>query len=202
MAAGQPGDGGRLVSLDARRLSSAFGSLARSRNERCGLRTDSFTAACQSAPAYCTATCLLAAPRASDARVTALLLHASTLAHPFSTPMCHINHWPPNLPAAETHLSHAVQSHPAATQRDPGRARFASYACPLARVGAGSEARRTMDAWMLVASADATAGSVMVKQERMRPSSSGSSQRACCSGVPYRASTCGGRRALPFQGRL
>ena len=196
MAAGQPGDGGRLVSLDARRLSSAFGSLARSRNERCGLRTDSFTAACQSAPAYCTATCLLAAPRASDARVTALLLHASTLAHPFSAPMCHIKHWPPNLPAAEAHLSLAVQSHQAATQRDPGYARFASYTCPLARVGAG--ARRTMDAWMLVASADATAGSVMVKQERMRPSSSGSSQRACCSGVPYRARTCRGRRALPF----
>jgi hypothetical protein len=56
-----------------------------------------------------------------------------------------------------------------------------------------------MDAWMLVASADATAGSVMVKQERMRPSSSGSSHRACCSGVPYRASTCSGRRALGLE---
>ena len=43
---------------------------------------------------------------------------------------------------------------------------------------------------MLVASEDATAGSVIAKHERMRPSSRGSSHARCCSGVPYLASTC------------
>jgi hypothetical protein len=38
---------------------------------------------------------------------------------------------------------------------------------------------------MLVASLLATAFSVMAKQERMWPRSSGSSQVCCCSGVPY-----------------
>lgn len=47
-----------------------------------------------------------------------------------------------------------------------------------------------MDAWILVASEDATAGSVMAKHERMRPSSSGTNHAHCCSGVPYLASTC------------
>ena len=38
--------------------------------------------------------------------------------------------------------------------------------------------------WMLVASDEATAGSVMAKAERISPSSSGSSQRFFCSAVP------------------
>jgi hypothetical protein len=37
---------------------------------------------------------------------------------------------------------------------------------------------------MLVASLEATCGSVIEKPERMRPSSSGFSQRSCCAGVP------------------
>jgi hypothetical protein len=43
---------------------------------------------------------------------------------------------------------------------------------------------------MLVASLLATAFSVMAKQERMWPRSSGSSQVCCCSGVPYLQSKC------------
>ena len=38
--------------------------------------------------------------------------------------------------------------------------------------------------WMLVASDDATAGSVIAKALRIFPSSKGSSQRCWCSGVP------------------
>jgi hypothetical protein len=37
---------------------------------------------------------------------------------------------------------------------------------------------------MLVASLDATAGSVMAKPERISPASSGASQRAFCSSEP------------------
>mmetsp|Transcript_24364 Transcript_24364/g.58358 ORF Transcript_24364/g.58358 Transcript_24364/m.58358 type:complete len:404 (+) Transcript_24364:413-1624(+) len=48
---------------------------------------------------------------------------------------------------------------------------------------------RAMEMPMLVASLEATVGSVMAKQERMRPSSSGSSQRRRCSALAYRAST-------------
>ena len=42
---------------------------------------------------------------------------------------------------------------------------------------------------MLVASEDATSGSVMAKHDRMRPCSSGTSHRRCCSSVPYFAKT-------------
>jgi hypothetical protein len=42
----------------------------------------------------------------------------------------------------------------------------------------------TAVAAMLVASEDATSGSVMQKAERIRPSSKGSSQRCFCSAVP------------------
>lgn len=37
---------------------------------------------------------------------------------------------------------------------------------------------------MLVASDEATSGSVMQNAERISPASSGASQRACCPGVP------------------
>ena len=40
---------------------------------------------------------------------------------------------------------------------------------------------------MLVASDEATSGSVIEKQERISPSRSGASQRSCCSGVPNMA---------------
>ena len=43
---------------------------------------------------------------------------------------------------------------------------------------------RTIELSMLVASLDATFGSVIAKQERISPASSGFSQRSCCSGVP------------------
>src|SRR6202050_1645606 len=46
-----------------------------------------------------------------------------------------------------------------------------------------------MDDRMFVASELATSGSVMAKQLRIRPSSSGSSHVRCCSGVPYRSRT-------------
>ena len=42
---------------------------------------------------------------------------------------------------------------------------------------------------MFVASQEATAGSVIAKHERISPSSSGTSHRSCCSGVPNIAST-------------
>ena len=44
-------------------------------------------------------------------------------------------------------------------------------------------AERCVD-WMLVASDDATSGSVIAKQERISPASSGSSHCRFCSGVP------------------
>src|SRR5713101_4006985 len=43
---------------------------------------------------------------------------------------------------------------------------------------------RTMLASMLVASDEATAGSVIAKHERISPASKGFSQRSFCSGVP------------------
>jgi hypothetical protein len=46
-----------------------------------------------------------------------------------------------------------------------------------------------MEAVMFVASLEATAFSVMAKHERMVPRSRGTSQRCCCSGVPYLAGT-------------
>ncbi len=42
---------------------------------------------------------------------------------------------------------------------------------------------------MLVASLDATSGSVMAKAERISPSRSGYSHSSCCSGVPNMVST-------------
>ena len=42
---------------------------------------------------------------------------------------------------------------------------------------------------MLVASEEATSGSVMQNADRISPSSSGLSQRSCCSAVPNSAST-------------
>ena len=47
-----------------------------------------------------------------------------------------------------------------------------------------------MDAWMFVASEDATEGSVIAKQERISPSRRGCSQRPFCSSEPYLSSTC------------
>ena len=43
----------------------------------------------------------------------------------------------------------------------------------------------TIEAWMLVASEEATAGSVMAKHDRISPSSSGVSHCSWCSFVPY-----------------
>ena len=57
-------------------------------------------------------------------------------------------------------------------------------------------ASRTMLDSMLVASELATAGSVMAKQDLISPASRGASQAACCSGVPYFISTCGGDVSL------
>src|SRR5258707_14479059 len=48
---------------------------------------------------------------------------------------------------------------------------------------------RQMLASMLVASEEATAGSVIAKHDRISPASSGFSQRSFCSGVPYRSMT-------------
>ena len=42
---------------------------------------------------------------------------------------------------------------------------------------------------MLVASLEATSGSVIANAERISPASSGVSQRSCCAFVPQRAST-------------
>src|SRR5580700_11643751 len=47
-----------------------------------------------------------------------------------------------------------------------------------------SSPSRTMLDSMLVASDDATFFSVMLKQDRISPASSGFSQRSCCSGEP------------------
>ena len=51
-----------------------------------------------------------------------------------------------------------------------------------------SSPSRTIELWMFVASDEATAGSVMTKDERILPSSIGSSQRVLCSSVPKRSS--------------
>ncbi len=51
---------------------------------------------------------------------------------------------------------------------------------------------------MLVASDEATAGSVMAKPERISPASSGCNQRSCCSGVAYFINTS----ILPVSGAL
>ena len=51
---------------------------------------------------------------------------------------------------------------------------------------------------MFVASDDATSGSVIENTERMSPSSSGISQRCCCSGVPNMCSNS----MLPVSGGL
>src|SRR5882762_9661032 len=48
---------------------------------------------------------------------------------------------------------------------------------------------RTILAAMLVASEDATSGSVIEKHDRIFPASSGFSHFSFCSSVPYRAST-------------
>src|ERR1700739_254030 len=60
------------------------------------------------------------------------------------------------------------------------------HLCPLITYWSLS---RTMLAAMLVASEEATAGSVIAKHERISPANNGRSQRSFCSGVPYRAST-------------
>ena len=52
-----------------------------------------------------------------------------------------------------------------------------------------SSPRRSIRSWMLVASEDATAGSVMAKHERISPSRRGCNHRSCCSGVPNIVST-------------
>src|SRR5258707_11076433 len=48
-----------------------------------------------------------------------------------------------------------------------------------------SSPSRTIELCMLVASDDATAGSVMQKAERISPASSGSSHSFLCASVPY-----------------
>ena len=52
-----------------------------------------------------------------------------------------------------------------------------------------SSPSRTIDAWMFVASEEATSGSVIANAERIVPSSNGASQWFFCSAVPYRTST-------------
>ena len=51
-----------------------------------------------------------------------------------------------------------------------------------------------MTDWMLVASEEATWGSVMAKQDLILPCSKGSSQRSCCARLPYLDSTCKQKR--------
>jgi hypothetical protein len=48
----------------------------------------------------------------------------------------------------------------------------------------------TIEHSMLVASEEATLGSVMAKPERMFPSNNGFNQCLCCSALPYRNKTC------------
>ena len=60
------------------------------------------------------------------------------------------------------------------------------HLCPL--ITYSSPSRVMLDS-ILVASEDATFGSVMAKAERILPSSRGSSQRFLCSSLPYRSST-------------
>ena len=52
-----------------------------------------------------------------------------------------------------------------------------------------SSPSRAMESWMLVASDEATSGSVMAKAERISPFSRGRSHCSCCSGVPNSDST-------------
>ena len=52
-----------------------------------------------------------------------------------------------------------------------------------------NKTRLLMDDWMLVASEEATWGSVMAKQDLIWPCSKGSSQRSCWGLLPYRANT-------------
>ena len=52
-----------------------------------------------------------------------------------------------------------------------------------------SSPSRSMRSAMLVASEEATSGSVIAKAERISPSSSGVSQRSFCAGVPNWCST-------------
>ena len=61
-----------------------------------------------------------------------------------------------------------------------------------------SSPSRVAVASMLVASEEATAGSVIAKPERIRPSSRGTSHSCCCSGVPYLSRTS----MLPVSGAL
>ena len=56
----------------------------------------------------------------------------------------------------------------------------------------------TMEDSMLVASEEATAGSVMAKHDLISPSSSGFSHLSCCSSVPYLTRTS----MLPVSGAL
>ena len=51
-----------------------------------------------------------------------------------------------------------------------------------------------MTDWMLVASEEATWGSVMAKHDLILPCSKGSSQRSCCARLPYLDSTCKHKR--------
>ena len=51
---------------------------------------------------------------------------------------------------------------------------FSTYSSPSRRI----------ESWMLRASLEATSGSVMAKQERISPASSGTSHCSFCSGVP------------------
>ncbi len=47
-----------------------------------------------------------------------------------------------------------------------------------------SSPSRTIELSMLVASLEATAGSVIANADRISPASSGDNHRSCCSGVP------------------
>ena len=61
-----------------------------------------------------------------------------------------------------------------------------------------SSPSRSIRVWMLVASLEATAGSVIANAERISPASSGRSQRSLCSSVPNCVSTS----MLPVSGAL
>jgi len=69
---------------------------------------------------------------------------------------------------------------------------------PLAAIDHVLVADRRMLVRMLVASAEATSGSVIAKQERISPCSNGVSQRSACSGVANRCSSS----MLPVSGAL
>jgi hypothetical protein len=57
---------------------------------------------------------------------------------------------------------------------------------------------RRMRVWMLVASEEATSGSVIAKHDRISPRSSGASQRSYCAGEAKRCSSS----MLPVSGAL